>query len=294
MKKMFEYPTYPEPTNIGEDPFSDLILKETQLSPNQLAYSDTAHGVWLYHANCLAIMDSLIARFPEGIFDMIFADPPYFLSNGGVGRQTGKMVNVDKGDWDKSNGVGVNHEFNCEWLRRCQALLKPDGTIWVSGTQNVIFSIGYAMQQLDMKILNDIVWERPNPSAKNLAGKYFSQSTETILWAAKNQQSKPLFNSAELRQDNGGKSMKNVWRFAAPGSAEKVFGKHPAQKPLKLVERCVLASTAPGGFVFDPFNGSATSGVAAIKHGRRYMGVELEKYFVELSVKRLEAEMVAK
>ena len=193
-------------------------------------------------------MDKLIKKFPEGKFDMIFADPPYFLSNGGISCHAGKMVKVHKGDWDKSRGAEVNHEFNREWLKRCQALLKPNGTIWVSGTQHVIFSIGYAMQQLDMKILNDIIWEKPYPPP-NLSCRYFTHSTETVLWAAKNQRSKHLFNYADMRKENGDKQMKNVWRFTSPATAEKIFGKHPTQKPIKLVERCILASTNSGDFV---------------------------------------------
>jgi site-specific DNA-methyltransferase (adenine-specific) len=291
--KITEYPTRTENISTDDDPFSDLFLKESDLSPNKLVYRNDASGVWLYQANCLELMDFLITKFPQGKFDMIFADPPYFLSNGGISCQAGKMVNVHKGNWDKSRGAEINHEFNREWLKRCQALLKPNGTLWVSGTQHVIFSIGYAMQQLDMKILNDIIWEKPNPPP-NLSCRYFTHSTEIILWAAKSQKSKHLFNYPNMRQENGGKQMKNVWRFTSPKQEEKVLGKHPTQKPIKLIERCILASTASGDFVFDPFNGSATTGVSAIRAGRKYVGIELEKEFIDLSIKRLEAEVIGK
>ncbi|MGH7839216.1 MAG: DNA methyltransferase, partial [Candidatus Binataceae bacterium] len=103
-------------------------------SPPRLAYRDDARGVWLYHGNCLELLDAIAMKYPEGRFDSIFADPPYFLSNGGITCHSGKMVKVDKGDWDKSRGPQLNHEFNLEWLRRCQHVLKPNGTIWVSGT----------------------------------------------------------------------------------------------------------------------------------------------------------------
>lgn len=221
---------------------------------------------------------------------MIFADPPYFLSNGGITCQNGKMVRVDKGTWDKSQGADVNHAFNHEWLSRCQKLLKPNGTLWVSGTMHVIFSLGFAMQQLGFKMLNDIIWEKPNPPP-NLACRYFTHSTETVLWAAKNTKSKHHFNYAVMKQKNGGKQMKSFWRFTAPGAAEKILGKHPTQKPLSLLERCIEASTNVGDFVFDPFAGSSTTGVAALRLGRKFCGVELEDAYVALSKQRLNAEL---
>ena len=176
----------------------------------KLVYHDDAHKVWLYHGNSLELLDAIAAKYPEGRFDAIFADPPYFLSNGGITCHAGKMVKVDKGDWDVSRGPELNHEFNTEWLRRCQRVLKPNGTIWVTGTHHVIFSIGYALQQLGFKILNDIAWEKPNPPP-NLSCRYFTHSTETVLWAAKNEKSKHVFNYQEMRKVTG-KQMKTVWR----------------------------------------------------------------------------------
>jgi site-specific DNA-methyltransferase (adenine-specific) len=141
-----------------------------------------------------------------------------------------------------------------------------------------------------MKILNDIIWEKPNPPP-NLSCRYFTHSTETVLWAAKNEKSKHLFNYADMRKENGDKQMKNVWRFTAAGKDEKMFGKHPTQKPIKLVERCILASTNPQDLILDPFNGSSTSGVCAVKHGRKYVGIELEREYIDLSIKRLDIEI---
>lgn len=263
-----------------------LNIKASTLSPNKLYFRDDVRKIWLYQANCLELMDALIAKYPTGRFDMIFADPPYFLSNGGISCQAGKMVSVNKGDWDKSRGAEVNHEFNLQWLQRCQKLLNPNGTLWVTGTHHVIHSVGYAMQQLDMKILNDITWEKPNPPP-NLSCRYFTHATETIIWAAKNTKSKHVFNYADMRAENEGKQMKSVWRFLPPANAEKIFGKHPTQKPVKLLERCVLASTNEGDLILDPFNGSATTGVAAIKHGRQYVGIELDKDYLDVSIQRL-------
>jgi len=231
-------------------------------------------------------MDMLISKYPKGKFDMIFADPPYFLSNGGITCHAGKMVKVDKGQWDKSSGPEMNHEFNLAWLSRCQKILKPNGTIWVSGTHHVIHSVGYAMQQLGMKILNDIAWEKPNPPP-NLSCRYFTHSTETIIWAAKTEKSKHCFNYDKMREINKGKQMKTVWSFTAPNGEEKEFGKHPTQKPVALLERSILASTNEGDLIFDPFSGSSTTGVAAIQTYRKFVGTELEYEFINLSIARL-------
>lgn len=256
-------------------------------SVSRLVLSNREAAAYLYQANCLEIMDMLIEKYPQGCFDMVFADPPYFLSNGGITCQAGKMVKVHKGDWDKSQGAEVNHEFNLAWLSRCQKLLKPNGTLWVSGTMHVIYSLGFALQQLGYKLLNDIAWEKPNPPP-NLACRYFTHATETVIWAAKNEKSKHCFNYALMKKYNGDKQMKSVWRLTSPANAEKTYGKHPTQKPLALLERCIEASTNPGDFVFDPFAGSSTTGVAAIRLGRKFCGVELEDAFIALSKKRLQ------
>ena len=241
----------------------------------------------LVQGNSLEVMDALAAHFPDGCFDCIFADPPYFLSNGGITCHAGKMVKVDKGAWDKSQGAELNHEFNTEWLKRCQRVLKPNGTIWVTGTSHVVFSVGYAMQQLRMKILNDITWEKPNPPP-NLSCRYFTHSTETVLWAAKNAASKHVFNYKLMREHAGGKQMKSVWRIKSPALAEKQFGKHPTQKPLALVERCLLASTHAGDIVMDPFAGGGTTMAASIRTKRHGLGIELEPRYVETAVRRME------
>ncbi len=261
--------------------------RKASIAKSRTAYE--ADGIRLYHGDCLAVLDSQ----PEDLFDCIFADPPYFLSNGGVTCQGGRMVKVDKGDWDKSRGAELNHEFNLEWLRRCQRVLKPNGTIWVSGTHHVIFSVGYAMQQLGFKILNDIIWEKPNPPP-NLSCRYFTHSTETVLWAAKNEKSKHLFNYDLMRKTNGGKQMKTVWKMTAPGSAEKTHGKHPTQKPLALVERCILASTNEGDTVLDPFLGGGTTAVAALKTKRRCVGIEADAAHLALSIRRVKSEAATK
>ncbi|MDR2685308.1 MAG: site-specific DNA-methyltransferase [Rickettsiales bacterium] len=241
----------------------------------------------IYNGDCFEIMERLAAENPNGLVDCIITDPPYFLSNGGLSCQAGKAVIVDKGDWDKSMGVLENHAFNRRWLALCQKLLKPNGTIWVSGTHHVIHSIGFAMQELEMKILNEISWEKPNPPP-NLSCRYFTHSTETIIWAAKNENSKHCFNYDLMRSINGGKQMKTVWQFLPPSNDEKFYGKHPTQKPVKLMERFIQASTMPGNVILDPFMGSGTTGVAALMHDRQFIGIEQDAEHFKLAEKRLE------
>ncbi|MEZ4449247.1 MAG: DNA methyltransferase [Nannocystaceae bacterium] len=242
----------------------------------------------LYRGDSLEVLASL----PAASVDVIFADPPYFLSNGGMTCRAGKRASVDKGAWDKSQGAESNHEFNRAWLSACQRLLRPNGTIWVSGTGHVIYSVGYAMQQLGFKQLNEIVWEKPNPPP-NLSCRYFTHATESVLWAARDRKSKHYFAYDAMRQQNGGRQMKTVWRMTAPGKGEKLHGRHPTQKPLTLLERILVASCPPGSTVLDPFNGSGTTGVAAVRLGHAYVGVELEDEYLDLTRRRLCAEVPA-
>ena len=267
-----------------------------QISPGQhgsdltvprLVFRDSDRGITLYQGNCLDYLDAVSRKHgEEGYFDVIFADPPYFLSNGGITCHAGRMVKVDKGDWDKSRGPELTHEFNLEWLRRCQRVLKPNGTIWVSGTQHIIFSVGFAMQQLGFKLLNDITWEKPNPPP-NLSCRYFTHATETVIWAARSARSRHVFNYKLMREVNHGKQMKSVWRIGAPSAEEKRLGKHPTQKPLALIERCLEASTRKGDVVLDPFLGAGTSAVAAAKLGRRCVGLDLDDRWVQLAADRV-------
>ena len=212
------------------------------------------------------------------------------LSNGGITCVAGRMVSVDKGDWDKSRGIDADYEFNLEWTKECYRVLKPTGTLWVSGTLHIYPSIGMALLRNGFRLLNDIIWEKPNPPP-NLGRRTFTHSTEIVLWASKasrGSRHKYQFNYDEMRQENEGKQMKTVWRFAPPGRTEKQFGKHPTQKPVALMDRCIRASTQSGDIVLDPFAGSGSTGIAALKAGRRFMGIEINKSFVEIGMKRLD------
>lgn len=278
-------------------------------SPSPSELKDHVHAraknYVLYRGDSLALLEA----FEPKSFDLIFADPPYFLSNGGFTCQSGKRVAVEKGAWDKSNGVEDDHAFTTRWLKACQRLLKPSGTIWVSGTQHVIFSVGFAMQQLGFKVLNTVTWYKPNASP-NLSCRYFTHSTELLVWASPGAKGKlqHTFNYAHMKQENGGKQMRDVWALpktgdeelasdeqgrlwtmTTPKPSEKSHGKHPTQKPIALLERIVDACTDNGALVLDPFCGSGTTGVAAVGKGRRFVGIDMDEKYLELTKKRLDA-----
>ena len=262
----------------------------TTKSPIKLpapVFDDPRHHIRLYQGDSL----QLLALLPESSVDLIFADPPYFLSNGGITCHAGKMVSVNKGAWDKSQGPEANHQFNRSWLAACQRILKPNGSIWVSGTAHIIHSVGFAMQQLGFKLLNDISWVKPNPPP-NLSCRYFTHATETIVWAAKNAKSRHTFNYKEMKLINHNKQMKSVWEIKPPETWEKRFGKHPTQKPVALLERILLASSNEGDLVLDPFSGSGTTALAALRTRRTVVGLELSYEFLHLTIQRLSSELV--
>jgi len=251
------------------------------------AFDDPKHHIRIYQGDCLEILE----KIPENSVDLVFADPPYFLSNGGITCHAGKMVSVNKGDWDKSRGPDANHEFNRAWLAAAQRVLKPNGTIWVSGTAHVIHSVGFALEQLGFKLLNDISWVKPNPPP-NLSCRYFTHATETLIWAAKSSKSRHTFNYKDMKKTNGGKQMKSVWHLWPPERWEKRFGKHPTQKPVALLERILLASSNEGDLVLDPFSGSGTTLLAALRLRRHALGCELSIDYVSLSILRLCSDLV--
>jgi site-specific DNA-methyltransferase (adenine-specific) len=233
-----------------------------------------------------------LAALPTESVDCIWTDPPYLLSNGGVTCVAGRRVTVDKGEWDRSQGIELDHDFNLAWLEACHRVLRPAGTIWVTGTLHVYLSVGMAMMQLGFRILNDITWEKPNPPP-NLGCRCFTHSTETVLWATKapkGSKDRYTFNYHAMKEENGGKQMKSVWRIPAPGKAEKTFGKHPTQKPIALVDRCLRASTNPGDLVVDPFAGSGATALAAQYLDRRFFVCERDQDYVDLILRRLEIE----
>jgi len=223
-------------------------------------------------------------------FDMIFADPPYFLSNDGLSIQSGQVVSVNKGKWDKSHGFDYVNNFNRKWLKQIRELMKEDATIWISGTMHNIFSIGQLLTELDFKILNIITWQKTNPPP-NFSCRYFTYSTEQIIWARKSKKVPHYYNYELMKQLNGNKQMQDVWKLPAIAKWEKSCKKHPTQKPLSVLTRLILASTKPDAWILDPFTGSSTTGIASNLANRRFLGIDKEKAFLEISkCRKLEIE----
>ena len=354
---------------------------------------------YLLHGDTMELLPQFHRKF-----DMVFADPPYFLSNGGLTVNKGDIVSVNKGDWDKSKGIVFVNEFNRQWLTLVREVMKEEATIWISGTMHNIFSIGQILIKLGFKILNIITWQKTNPPPNfscryfthsteqiiwarkeektphyfnyklmkelngnkqmkdvwrfpaiapwekskgivfvnefnrqwltlvrevmkeeatiwisgtmhnifsigqiliklgfkilniitwqktnpppNFSCRYFTHSTEQIIWARKEEKTPHYFNYKLMKELNGNKQMKDVWRFPAIAPWEKSCGKHPTQKPLSVLTRFILASTKPDAWILDPFTGSSTTGIAANLQGRKFVGIDREKDFLELSKRR--------
>ena len=242
----------------------------------------------LLNGDCL----KLLSKIKEGTIDCIFADPPYFLSNNGISVSGGKQVSVNKGHWDMGYDLQQKHKFNRKWIRMCKKALKDDGTIWISGTMHNIYSVGMALEQEGFKIINNITWEKLNPPP-NLACRCFTHSTETILWAKKDlKKNHHYYNYKLMKELNGGKQMKDVWRGPLTPKKEKSEGRHPTQKPEYLLEKILLASTNERDICLDPFCGSGTTGVLARRLNRQFIGIDIEKDYLDITIKRMNKEQM--
>ncbi len=255
----------------------------------------SAKGVRLFLGDSIDILDHL----PEESIDLIFADPPYNLSNNGFTCHAGRRVSVNKGKWDKSKGIEEDFEFHYSWIEACKRVLKPNGSLWISGTYHSIYACGFALQKQGWHLINDICWFKPN-AAPNLACRMFTASHETLVWARKDKKSKHTFNYDAMKNGDWpgdqikkpNKQMRSVWSINTPKNGEKKYGKHPTQKPETLLERIIIASSNEGGIILDPFCGSATTGVAALRHGRKFVGIDSEKeYLDKYAIPRLEDEL---
>lgn len=230
----------------------------------------------------------ILKNLENNSIDMIFADPPYFLSGDGITCNAGKMVSVKKGKWDEKIDIKQKHRFNKQWIKLCKNILKDNGTIWISGTMHNIYSIGMALEEEGFKIINNITWKKLNPPP-NISCRAFTHSTETILWAKKDlKKSNHKFNYEIMKQLNNGKQMKDVWETSLTKPSEKRCGKHPTQKPIEILEKIILASTDENDLILDPFNGSGTTGIVASRLNRKYIGIEKEEEYLDLTIKRKE------
>lgn len=245
-------------------------------------YKSSNRDFTLVHGDCFQLLREFDFKF-----SCIFADPPYFLSNGGISVQSGKVVSVNKGEWDKGKSQQEMMDFNMEWLSLCRDKLKGNGTIWISGTYHNIFSVANCLTELGYKILNVVTWVKTNPPP-NISCRYFTYSTEFIIWARKSEKKAHYFNYELMKHVNGGKQMSDVWHLPAIAPWEKSCGKHPTQKPLALLARIIMASTQQGEWVLDPFCGSSTTGIASNLLGRRFLGIDQEEKYIEISKNRRE------
>lgn len=243
-------------------------------------YKSEDKNFTLLHGDSVECMNSFDFQF-----DMIFADPPYHLSNNGISIQSGQIVSVNKGKWDQSKGFEEDYLFDKTWLTACREKLKPNGTIWISGTYHNIFLIARCLTELGFKILNCITWVKTNPPP-NISCRYFTYSAEYILWARKEKKTAHYFNYELMKEINGGTQMRDVWTLPAIAKWEKSCGKHPTQKPLGVLSRIIQASTRPGAWILDPFAGSSTTGIAANLLGRRYLGIDQEEKFLKIGIAR--------
>ena len=254
-------------------------MKEKRILPY---YKSPNHDFTLLHGDTFKLLPMFNFKF-----DMIFADPPYFLSSGGISMNSGKVVCVDKGEWDKSKSPEEIMKFNRQWISLCRKKLQENGTIWISGTYHNIFSVANCLTELGFKILNVITWQKSNPP-RNISCRYFTFSTEFIIWARKNPKVPHYFNYELMRYLEGDKQMTDVWKMPAIARWEKSCGKHPTQKPLAVLSRIILASTKPSAWILDPFAGSSTTGIAANLLGRRFLGIEQNDNYIEMSKTRRE------
>lgn len=243
-------------------------------------YFNDNDNFMLYEGECNSVMDSLTEQV-----DMIFADPPYFLSNQKKTTAFGKQKIRDKGEWDRVLPWKEINAFNKTWLTRCRNLLKENGTIWVCGTYHNIYSVEQCLIESGFKILNIVVWQKLDPPPTPYGGR-LNFSAEYIVWARKNDNVTHCFNYDLLKQLNGGVEMPDVWKFARPGFWERSCGKHPTQKPLRLLYRIIQTCTKEGFTVLDPFAGSCTTGIAANLMGRRFIGIDMNKDYLDYGIRR--------
>jgi modification methylase len=245
--------------------------------------------------NSIIIGDCIeaLAKLPDKSVDLVFADPPYNLQLGGdLLRPDNSKVDAVDDEWDHFASFEAYDSFTRAWMAQCQRVLKDDGALWVIGSYHNIFRVGQALQDLGFWILNDVIWRKTNPMP-NFKGTRFTNAHETLIWAAKSRGSRRYtFNYDAMKMANDDVQMRSDWTFALATGEERIkdeFGAkgHPTQKPEALLSRLILASTRPGDLILDPFFGSGTTGAAAKRLGRRYIGIEREPRYAALAEARI-------
>ena len=245
--------------------------------------------------DCIEVLRSL----PDACVDMVFADPPYNLQLGGdLLRPDNSKVDAVDDDWDKFDSFAAYDAFTREWMTECRRVLKPEGSIWVIGSYHNVFRLGAAIQDLGFWVLNDIIWRKSNPMP-NFKGTRFTNAHETLIWAARSREQKRYtFNYDALKAFNEDTQMRSDWTFALCTGEERIKdadGKkaHPTQKPEALLHRVLLSATRPGDVVLDPFFGTGTTGAAAKRLGRHFIGIEREETYAKVAEKRIKAVVPA-
>lgn len=242
----------------------------------------------ILQGNCLELLKTI----PDRSVDLIFADPPYFMqTDGELLRANGEIFSGVNDAWDKFESLQAYDEFCKIWLSECKRILKDDASIWVIGSFQNIFRLGYIMQDLGFWILNDVIWSKPNP-VPNFKGTRFCNAHETLIWCSKNKNAKFTFNYKTMKFLNDNKQEKSVWNIGICIGNERLKGvdgkkAHSTQKPEALLEKIILSSTKKGYLILDPFFGTGTTGAVAKRLGRHYLGIEQNENYVQIAKERI-------
>jgi len=236
----------------------------------------------LYKGDCVEIMKQI----EKETIDVVFADPPYFLSDGGKSISSRKVVSVNKGEWDKKSNYKDHIQFTKNWIKECYKILKPKCSIWISGTHHNIFDVKKVLDEVGFKVVNIIIWNKIDPPPLIYKSR-FRFSYEFLIWADKGKGR--VFNYQDMFNINN-EEMQDVWVMPAVNMDEKRYGYHPTQKPECLLERIVLSSSKGKQIILDPFMGSGTTGVVAKRLKRSFIGIEKNEQYFHIAKNRIAAE----
>ncbi len=242
----------------------------------------------ILQGDCLEVLK----KIPSNSVDLIFADPPYNMqTEGELLRTDGSSFNGVDDVWDKFSSLQEYDFFTKQWLTECHRVMKPDASIWVIGSFQNIFRLGYIMQDIGFWILNDVIWSKPN-AVPNFGGTRFQNSHETLIWCSKNKGAKYHFNYKTMKFLNGNKQMKSVWDLGICIGNERLKDKngkkiHSTQKPEQLLYNVILSSTQRGDLILDPFFGTGTTGAVAKRLDRHFIGIEREVLYIKAAKERI-------